>query len=48
LSESRVGAYREQLDAVWRLILPLVEFPCFEPQAPVEGDDWSFPLQSIA
>lgn len=44
---SRVGAYREQFDAVWRLILPLVEFPFFKPHAPVAGDNWSFPLQSI-
>jgi hypothetical protein len=44
---AKVGAYREQLDAVWRLILPLAEFPFFKPQAPAAGGDWSFPVQSI-
>ena len=47
LPSSKVGAYRQQLDAVWRLILPLLEFPLFKPHAPLAGETWSFPLESI-
>jgi hypothetical protein len=47
IPSSKIGAYIDHHDAVWRLILPLFEFPLFKPQAPVAGGDWCFPLQTI-
>lgn len=44
---SKVDAYQQECDGVWRLILSLVEFPFFRPQRPVAGEAWSFPVQSV-
>lgn len=41
-----VEAYRARFDSVWRLILPLIEFPLFEPESAVPDEAWTFPLRS--